>query len=839
MSAANPSPSLETEPSPHVFVQNNFGDRYLYTVNRAAFEKLGASAAFEACFGKDLFQEDKLYVIIGTDSGLLIRFIIRKGIPAGSRYLFIELPAVLDTLKRAEIIGDLPPECACVTFDVWLRQAREFKINEYYYIANVALYRSLGAQDAYLPEYTELAWQIDEQVTQLRWEVINHLGQESFITCQLANLAENLLPASLLKDKFRGRTAVLLAGGPSLDERLSWVEAHRTKLAVLAVSRVSRRLQQVGIVPDLVFSVDPTELSFDVSKEILEFSEEVTLIHANHVTPLLLGQWRGAKFYLGTLLPWKSSLNPKSLPHPGPTVTNTALAVAHALGFTKIVLGGVDLCFSPEGYTHAKGSNEQLAGPRFDLTSLQVETNDGQLANTTHDFACAIHTLAHQLKTITAQGTEIINPSGRSAKIEGIVYRPIDEIALPRSDLDVQDVIAQTVRPITPGLRREHLRKTLNEVNNAIYRIEGIKQLASEALECNAKMYGEDGLIRDVAQKSRSDKIEKELNRKYKHFSRLTKIFGIRDFLKITRPFEREEMDAETAKALGNTYYEVYCDGADRLLKQLKRARERLEARQEEEKADPDLTVLFDRWQTDRQYRRARMWLAAHPSAAERLSPIQRSEFERFEHLYLETLQNTETRHLRRAKSHSDLAAARKRARILFSKRETQELGNLLAALAEHPNTIEAEPYRQLATGYLAQLNEDYETALNAYHEIIQGMESPLLEDALLQIALISLEIDHLDNAKSAFECLAQLSPTYLPQYAELLRISGYPMEAIGAYSDYLLKFQDDVYVQIKLAKLYCDLGSREAAKLMLDHIIAKNPTSESAATLAAIIDRS
>ena len=74
---------------------NIFNERYLYSINRDSFSKVSASAIFEAEFKTKIFDENTLYIILGTDSGLLPQYLQKQGIPAGTRYLFIELNEVL------------------------------------------------------------------------------------------------------------------------------------------------------------------------------------------------------------------------------------------------------------------------------------------------------------------------------------------------------------------------------------------------------------------------------------------------------------------------------------------------------------------------------------------------------------------------------------------------------------------------------------------------------------------------------------------------------------------------------------------------------------------------
>lgn len=826
---------VETTTAPLEFCENSFGDKYIYNVNREAFDKIGASAVFDGYFGPELFNEHSLYIIVGTDSGLLIRFILSHGISKGTRYLFIETPQIMGKLEEFGLILDERQEIACVTYENWRLAAQNFKITEYLYISGVSLLQSIAARESNLDDYVELTWKLDDELTQLRWEVVAAIGGEGFIACAIQNCVDNIVSATILRTAYEGRTAALLGGGPSLDEALPWLKAHRSELCLLAVSRIARRLLEVDLIPDFVFSVDPTDLSFDISKEMLKYPEDVVFICANHVNPMLLGQWHGVSFYLGDLLPWDSCLNQESLPHPGPTVTNTALAVATAMGFSRIILAGIDLCFGADGYTHAKGSNERSAGPRFTLTTMRAKTNGGWYANTTADLANAIASMGAQAQEAKRCGTEVINPSPNSAKIANVEYRPLGEIDLSLSNSYTG--ITRTASMRKPGIAQKlmHYQSLEAELRKAHYHVAAIKSLSEEALSCNDRMYSADGLsIADRAAKRRMDRIEKELNGKHSRFSRLTKTLGIRDFIKLAKPFDLDEMDAKDARSTGEAYYTAYRAGAERLLKLLTSAINRIDCRREEDKESPDLKQMFKQWEEDRHLRRALLWQAQHPEAAKHLTAEDREGLDALAQRYENELNRTDTSHLSHVQRNSTLTAARHRARSLLKNQQLDELSKLAVALADHPAKEESHPYRLLVDGYMAELNNASQAALDAYVSIIDLRVEPLLEDTLLRVAYISLERGDAQNALAALECLAQLSPIFQPQYAELLKVTGQTLAAIDVYSGFLARFPDNLFVQLRLARLYHDSGIHDSARMLLRHILENHPNNEAARQLLA-----
>lgn len=59
-----------------------------------------------------------------------------------------------------------------------------------------------------------------------------------------------------LKDK----KVLLISAGPSLDSKIEWIKENQDKFVVVCVDVILRKLEKNGIVPDIVFSIDPSHL---------------------------------------------------------------------------------------------------------------------------------------------------------------------------------------------------------------------------------------------------------------------------------------------------------------------------------------------------------------------------------------------------------------------------------------------------------------------------------------------------------------------------------------------------------------------------------------------------
>ena len=319
--------------------------------------------------------------------------------------------------------------------------------------------------------------------------------------------------------------------------------------------------------------------------------------------------------------------------------------------------------------------------------------------------------------------------------------RHVDFIPLADINLesDATDVTAAVKEKIADSESCDHYRQiVIDDLVRAQFQIKAIKELAKKALHINEHMYNAEGLIEDYKDKRDLDQIEKKLKRNHK-YSEVVKLYGIRSFIKITRPFDDEEWSAEETKELGNVYYRAYLDGAAKLLMLIDSALERTRSRQEESLDAPDFEKLFKQWGKDCSYVRAKLWQQKHLHVTIPVSVVEKfNEFSRKSKSVLD--EKNVVRQARLAKDFSSLTQLKQRAALLFKHKKTEQLNDLLLGLSKHDFQDEAVPYHYLIKGYLAELEINFEVAISAYHQVIDCENSPLLEESLTRIAAISID---------------------------------------------------------------------------------------------------
>ncbi len=828
-------------------LSNRFQDRYLYEINRNTFNKIGSNAFFQNHFGESLVQVDSLNIIVGTDSGLLLRYLTNLDLPEGSRYLFIEPPEILELIKEFTADLDLGDQITLSSSDDWTQSLSSYNFNDYVFIERVRVIESLGATDGYLSEYRHILFNVNQKISELIWQTRASIGGRDFAEQHIDNLVEQINPAIQLKRLFTGYTAVLLAGGPSLDEAIPWVRAHQDKLLIIAVSRISRRLIETGIEPHIVVSVDPQPVSFQVSKEMLLFDPEKTVfVHANHVSFSLLAQWPGQSAYLGDTFPWKTPLNTANIGIVPPTVSNTALNLAIEMGCSRVILAGVDLCHSKEGYCHAQGSDEHSSGPQLSGVRLQVTTNGGRMAETTPDFYSAISCLEFQLDQTKEFDCEVINPFPGAAKVANVNHVELSHIELSELKEIPLDRLSRHLPKVDSDTRIKHYESLLHELARVNGRLRSIRKLAKEALQCNDGLFGRNNIKADFKYKKRMDKIERRLNHEFKDISPLVLRFGGPEFLRMP-PSDREWTDEELEMA-GQTYYTAYLNSADNLLNRIETAQKRIESAINETSSTPDFPQLIDQWTKDEIPGRGIAWLARYDRTIGDVPAKHQKTFETLNTQF--NAQQEDRPYLLSCEYENTLSGVRSKIYDVFKHGDPEELERLINNL-QNSKKNDASELCNLALGYLAELNNQPEKALQYYSFLVDSSLDTIneksdtinaynsnLEDALRRMAYITIASKDYNTALMILDSLAAISPVHEPQYAELLRLTGNTSAALDVYANYLKKVPDDLVTVLKLGQLYQTLGVKDSARWAYQYVAKKDPKNRAAPKLLAELNR-
>jgi len=811
------------------FLTNNYGDRYLFPVNHSVFNRLGSKAVYDAAYGAQLFKEDTFYILIGSDSGLLVDYILKKGVPRKSKYLFVELPGVLERLTEVIDFNDLPSEMDIVEAPRVEQKLHDLDFTKYVYLDSLFAIESFACIDNFFAAYHSLSLHTKKAVEALSFEEHAKVESRVFTIHQLNNVTENPNSSSSLNGAFQGKTAFLLGGGPSLDDALPWIKKNRDRFVLLSVSRICRRLKEAGIVPDVVFNADPNFASYAYSKELFHFSKECLFINLNHSNSVLLGQWTGRKAFIGPLFPWKSPLNIEDYVPSGPTVSHVALAKAIEMGFSTILLSGVDLCHKADGQCHTKGSPEDGLNLNYDSDLYEVTNYQGDTVFTTKQFALGIDHLEKIAEKAKDLKVDIVNTAAEAAIIKNIRHESLGSIQWLSESISPRNILLKLIPENNSEQRRNHYSKVKLELQKTYATLKKIQDLVLQAQKATDSLFSGKMSADRFKFKKKLDKIEKTLNNKYGSLAKLIKSFGIRDFFKAVYSGSKEWADEEI-KQMTILYYKAYAKSVSELLEVIDRCLARVNVRVEEEKEEPDYDVIFQQWIKDKQFGRFKFFEQLSTDGLTFQKQSTEDFFADIKKQFSEQMQpgwGYPTTDIKKI----NFALYRGMVRKFFKSHHEKDLFNIINQL-DFSEDIEAIPLKFLAEGYGHELHGHTDAALDSYQKVIEYESSPVVEDALNRIVSLSLEANNFDDARLGLEYLSGVSDNYLIPYADLLWIVGERFQALDLFAVYLGKVPSDISVMLKLALYYLELNSLDGAEMAVNHVLSLEPDNSLALNL-------
>ncbi|MBP2033808.1 hypothetical protein J2Z42_002515 [Clostridium algifaecis] len=174
----------------------------------------------------------------------------------------------------------------------------------------------------------------------------------------IKNLKQKGILIDNLFNKFKGKSAIIVSAGPSLNKNIHLLEYAQNKALIATVGTASKILESSNIKPHFRFAMDSQEgekTIFENLKEdnsILVYSDRVY----HEVAPLFNRKIRMILDldYITRYIYIKSNIEFKTVKS-GFSIANTALDVLIKLGFKNIIFLGQDMCYT-EDRLYATGS---------------------------------------------------------------------------------------------------------------------------------------------------------------------------------------------------------------------------------------------------------------------------------------------------------------------------------------------------------------------------------------------------------------------------------------------------------------------------------------------------
>lgn len=744
--------------------QNAYGEEFYEELNGKIFTNSSSKTVFERYFKDSFDVEYQLNLIVGTDSGLLPKFIYEKyrDNKKGRQFVFFEQPEVIEKVD----FSYLPDWISIEPAGVDLKELSADWI-EYMMTKRIGLYKSIAVIDEISTEIKSLWVLIKDQYSRLQFSDLANNHTKPFVEAQLKNFPRNNFPIKQIKNRLKGQKAIMIAGGPSLDQSIEWIKEVQDSFFIFAVGRVSKKLYQAGVTPDFIISVDPHELSYDNSKQMFYFSEESILLNCFHIAPRLLSQWSGISCYFGELYPWEEASGNST--SPGPTVLHSAVVQAAYLGCDEIYLTGVDLCFY-NGQTHVSGTAESNVGKLGIKDLSKVLTYSGEEAETDIPFAqgvIALGSIATYLQE--TRETKLFNLSQNAAKVENIAYRSLDDISLPEGGSQAKyPVLEQLKLEIKFSLPEMQtiLKSKLKEMQSERALIISAQSILTDAIK-SIKQYQKDFNSKALA---KAQKHRLKLEKKLDEQAMMLFYFGYSYFSQVMKPVEDSSnlSDDEIAHTL-STYFDGMKKSVKDFIALIDTVITEIKFMQKEFDDNSLPCELETVWEQHKEFGRGEVWTRYHSGSP---ATEQQVCLDRVQEKFYEDISTEHTKQAqmlqRKAYGVTNLIDKIKEA---FEVGNIQELKTLLDPVQTLKNPIDQLGLSNFIEASIAAI-EAPESAVELYEK----NEHPKLQVYIKsQLLPTYMKTEQHDKALKTLQDLCELSADYMIPYADYLNILGRP----------------------------------------------------------------
>lgn len=827
--------------SSEAFLCNSFGDEYLYSVNGEDFNESGAEAFYRTRINKEFFREHCLHLVVGTDSGLLPKYLIQQGIPKGTRYIFVEPPQLLGQI--APIFPSHPRLMLSTAEQAFDALNAQTQLGEafFFYHGQALLHHSAGSMAAYLDDYADIRHQLSEEI---RLRTFVHQGrgnQSSHERNRLINAPEPSESAEHLKGLFQGKTAVIMAAGHSLTQEFDWVSANRQNLVVIAISRVCNILYKHGLTPDIIVSIDPFAINFHQSLGIYNFPRSL-LAHGAYCNHNLIGLWSGRRVTLSTRFSWHSRYNSDFVDSYNITVSNTAMDMAFWLGCRQILLLGLDLCHNSQGIVYADAQLNPARALQSQL--IKVHTNEDRVSFTSQDYLEAARGISEQASQFLRQDTITINPSAQALAMDGVAYRPIETIELEPMDTPALALIHARLPPLDKLAWWAGMEK---ELQGKIKDLQDMQKQVSQA----------QGLLKVIqggnkGQKNPFEKLRKITARLDDDIldigdAAFVKKLHWADFTRVAVVLENEEEgSAIKAQVL---YMDTWAKSLTTSIGYLRLALEKLNLLRREYQAGPEAGINLIDW--GRLLNRQPMaghygydgncfrWAQSYPEKFAAMGETWKGLVGQCAELFAAKVKAGPPRPAAPDTSSMLLAIEKvpELVRQFVRAEDAEALEALAELLGQFPRAL-SDAMRHYCLGQRAELLQQPAEAIASYQTCLGLEHGPEAKLLLERIGQLSLNQGDFDLALDTLSRLEQVSPSYLKTRAEVLTLLDRPEEAIEAFSQYLQHYPSDMHTMPTLAQLLLGQGELERLLQLALEMERHNPGAPLMQELIALVKK-
>ena len=272
-----------------------------------------------------------------------------------------------------------------------------------------------------------------------------------------------------LNGLLKGRPAVMIAAGPSLDKNIHVLKENQNKVFIICVSTVLKKVLDYGILPDIVATFDMGQASCRYLEGVETDIPLVVDLEAHHK---ILPKYNGPVFLWPPNKPvtkWISKFSKDfTIMQKGSSVSHLIFFVAELLECSPLIMVGMDLAFT-DNKTHADGANAAWGGQEdLEKANIQMKAWDGKSkVNTFSGFLTFIALFEQKIRAYNGKVVDATEGGAFKEGTENITLQEaIDTYCSEKFDVknDLQNLYKNAPR-LNNNVLKEQIKLLIDQIN--------------------------------------------------------------------------------------------------------------------------------------------------------------------------------------------------------------------------------------------------------------------------------------------------------------------------------------------------------------------------------------
>ncbi|WP_099190212.1 motility associated factor glycosyltransferase family protein [Tepidibacter mesophilus] len=294
-----------------------------------------------------------------------------------------------------------------------------------------------------------------------------------------------------LKDIFAEKPAIIVSAGPSLDKNIKYLKKAQDKSVIITGGRTLKALLENNIIPDIIVSVDPGEMAYDVIKDSLKHKHsKISLVTTVISNSKVMKNHKGKQIYINCpeTIGLINDITDKYMDviSMGGSVANACFSLGDYMGCNPLILVGQDLAFT-EGKSHAENSKTEGSNNKSEELHLEVEDIYGAKVFTSFPLYTYLKWFENYIESIPNK--TVIDATEGGAKIKGTNILTLNETIgeYCKEYINAKCVLDSKLE--SKNIDRLKIDKVIFNLNKVKHDILNLKKYAKQAIKLSDEMY--------------------------------------------------------------------------------------------------------------------------------------------------------------------------------------------------------------------------------------------------------------------------------------------------------------------------------------------------------------